>query len=260
MVSLSPSSYSPDRGPVAKVTRRLTQWRTALPLTIAPDRPIVCFTFDDFPKSAAIAGARILEQAGGHGTYYACTGMSGTRNETGELFDESDIRRLVAAGHEIGAHTQSHIDCALTPLADAVADIEENLERLERMGAPVPITQFAYPYGETTVALKRHLIGRFDSVRGILPGTNTTKSDLMQLRAYELDGSTARTDRALAAIRSLNQSPGWIVLFTHDVGEQSSGFGVSEATLANLVAEAVDAGASLLTMSEALRAVRGAPA
>ncbi|MEZ5954522.1 MAG: polysaccharide deacetylase family protein [Hyphomonas sp.] len=229
----------------------------ALPLEATPQRPIVSFTFDDFPKSAAEVGARILEDARGKGTYYACSGMAGTQNETGALFDEVDVRRLTEHGHEIGAHTRSHIDCAQTPLSAILADVGACLMDLKAMGVDGKIRQFAYPYGETTVGLKQRLSSQFDAVRGILSGRNVAGADLMQLRAYELDGSDARSERALAAIRGLRKQPAWVVLFTHDVSEGNSGFGISPATLERLVAEAKSAGADLLTMSDALDSIRG---
>ncbi|MCA8901335.1 MAG: polysaccharide deacetylase family protein [Hyphomonas sp.] len=252
--------YSPSRSLYHKAARRMTQWRTVKPLGRDPASAIVSFTFDDFPKSAATAGAKILEAAGGRGTYYACTGMAGQANTMGDLFDAGDLARLSAAGHEIGAHTHLHLDCAQASTERALEDVDVNLAQLRDMGVAGRVTQFAFPFGETRTSLKRQLASRFDACRGILPGRNCAQSDLTQLRAFELDGTDARTDAALKAIRQLRHSPAWIVLFTHDVSDLQSGYGVTEAVLERLVGASVSAGAALLTMSEALAAIREVPA
>ena len=40
--------------------------------------PIVSFTFDDFPRTAATAGAAILESFGARGTFYTAAGLMNT--------------------------------------------------------------------------------------------------------------------------------------------------------------------------------------
>ncbi|MEJ0059741.1 MAG: hypothetical protein WDM79_09290 [Terricaulis sp.] len=62
-------AYSPPRGAVAKVKRRLTQWRASRPAALVFDQPILSICFDDFPRSAGIEGARILQSHGARGTY-----------------------------------------------------------------------------------------------------------------------------------------------------------------------------------------------
>ena len=57
-------NYVPSRKPIAKVQRRVVQWRRACQANVAPDRPVVTFTFDDFPKSA-LNGADVIEKHNG---------------------------------------------------------------------------------------------------------------------------------------------------------------------------------------------------
>ena len=57
-------NYVPSRALPAKVQRRMTMWRRANQAFVAPDHPVVTFTFDDFPKSA-LNGADIVEKRGG---------------------------------------------------------------------------------------------------------------------------------------------------------------------------------------------------
>lgn len=252
MTDLSPSSYAPQRSLPAKITRRLTQLRAASPMSRSPSRAIVSFTFDDFPKSAVDTGADILDGANAKGCYYACTGLAKKVNATGTLFDENDLNNLHAAGHEIGAHTHNHLDCSQNPVTTVLDDIQRNLNTLKEMGHTAPITQFAYPYGETKYTLKKALIPLFPSVRGILPGVNGRGSDLMQLRAMELTPDSSTTDRAAAAIEAAANDPKWIIIFTHDVSEKPSPFGTTPAALRQLVTLAKDSGAEILTPTAAL--------
>ena len=41
------------------------------PFSICPQRPLISFTFDDFPQSALSNGGAILNRFGVAGTYYA---------------------------------------------------------------------------------------------------------------------------------------------------------------------------------------------
>ena len=247
--------YQPNRSLPAKIARRMTRWSVAHPLRVAPAQSTICFTFDDFPKSAADTGAEILDEVGAKGCFYACTGMVGTTNLTGDLFDARDLRNLTAGGHEIGAHTETHLDCARTGTDEVLADIDTNLARLAAMGHTAPVTQFAWPYGETRASLKPKLTSRFMAARGVLPGTNTKGSDLMQLSAYELDESDGSIERAAAAIELAAREPSLLFIFTHDVREAHSAWGTRPANLRRLVRLARDTGAQMVTPSMALQPI-----
>ncbi len=246
------AAYSPARTLGARVQRRLVQWTAAAPLVGSPTRSIVSFTFDDFPKSSADTGAEILESVGARATYYACSGFAGQSNLVGELFDERDIAALTQAGHEIGSHTRGHLDCAQAPVDIALADIAGGDADLTAMGVPGPITQFAYPFGETRVDLKRALRSRYRGARGVLAGVNRPGSDRLQLRAIEIDADPSTHERALRAIERAARSPVWLVFFSHDVRLAASPFGVTPAVLKRVAIAARDAGLPMLTMSGAM--------
>ena len=176
---------------------------------------------------------------------------------TGEQFDESDILALQDAGHEIGAHTHSHLDCSKAKLSEIHDDIALNIRRLEEMGAG-NITQFAYPYGETQVELKRELIKDFETARGVLAGINTASTDRMQLRALQLTPDPRTIQRAGAALRSVQKSPAWVVIFTHDVSPTPSPFGVHSEDFRMLVKMARDIEADILTVSDAMQKMKAA--
>ena len=90
------------------------------------DRGMVSFTFDDFPLDALHTGGSILEDAGWRGTYYAATGLLGTKGSCGRMAETNDLQDCVKRGHEVANHTQSHLNCVLAERSVLVHEIEEN--------------------------------------------------------------------------------------------------------------------------------------
>lgn len=244
-------AYAPPRDALSKVRRRLTQWTAARPAKLRFSEPILSITFDDFPASAASAGARVLESHGTRGTYYASAGLAGEEGPCGRNFTAADIDRLASAGHEIGCHTFRHRDSTRRPMFETLQDLALNRDALAAMGATSARTH-AYPYGETTIALKRNLPPRFASARGILPGLNHGPSDLAQLRAYALfDGEWAA--RVHAALQRAARRKAWLIGFTHDVSDAPSPWGTKAADLDALLRAAHELGFTVLPVSTALR-------
>jgi peptidoglycan/xylan/chitin deacetylase (PgdA/CDA1 family) len=247
---MTSTAYAPRRDLISKVRRRLTQHYAAHPVAFEFAQPILSITFDDFPVSASTVGAEVLERHGARGTYYAASGMAGVDGPCGLGYSPADIKRLVAAGHEIGCHTSSHHDCAQRDVFSTLEDLARNRDALLQMGAPSPRTH-AYPYGETTSEMKDNLPPRFGSARGILPGLNAGPGDLSQLRAYPLfgDGGIARVLRAL---KTGAKRKAWVIGFTHDVSDTPSNWGTSAEDLDLILHEAHKLGFIVLPVSAAL--------
>ena len=245
------AAYAPSRDLVSKVRRRMTQNYAARPATLAFAQPVLSITFDDFPSSAAHAGAQILERHGARGTYYAASGMANVEGPCGLGFNEADIKRLVASGHEIGCHTSSHADCAKQDLFATLEDLARNRDALLAMGASSPSTH-AYPYGETNGQMKDNLPPRFMSARGILPGLNVGAVDLNQLRAYPLFGAGGM-DRVLRALKLGAKRKAWVIGFTHDVADAPSPWGTHADELELVLREAHTLGYVVLPVTAALQ-------
>src|SRR5213594_3979784 len=78
------------------------------PFVISSQRPLISFTFDDFPRSSALTGGAILNRFGLAGTYYASLGLLGKEEPSGQMFVLDDLKMLFECGHELGCHTFSH--------------------------------------------------------------------------------------------------------------------------------------------------------
>lgn len=243
--------YQPSRSLAAKLTRRITQWRAAKPAWAAAGQPTLSITFDDFPESAASVGAAILERHGVRGTFYACGGFHDQPTPFGPGFRRAQLDALAAAGHEVGCHTFSHLDCAQAPAQAVAAECAKNADALAALGVE-RCGSFAFPYGEATFAAKRALAQTFETGRGILPGVNLGRVDAMQLRSVPLFGEAA--DSHCAPWLGLTaRSGGWLIVFTHDVAAAPSPWGVTPDALERLVGAAKSAGFAIETVADAAR-------
>ena len=238
-----------SRSITATLGRRLVQWSRAAPAVVAPDRPVVSFTFDGFPKSA-LAGADIIEAHGGRAGFYASTSFLGKSDPmTGEMFDAATLAELAARGHEIGAHTHGYIDCARKTREAVEKDIAANLVALAEAGHGVNVSSLAWPGGETSFAAKHWAADVFATARGVLPGVNVGEADRAQLRAVELGDSAASRRRASAMLKTCIRSNGWLFFFTRDVSTSPSPSGCTPSLIGELCKRAVDQGAVLATPS-----------
>ncbi|WP_439633888.1 polysaccharide deacetylase family protein [Glycocaulis sp.] len=252
--------YQPAGGLFGKVRRVAARAGVRRPIDVAITEPIVSFTFDDFPRSAALIGAPMLERRGWRGTYYTAMGFLGTTTHLGEMMQRADIEALHARGHEIACHTYAHLDashCEADVFAD---DCERNCAELMELGILRPRTSFAFPYGEASPAIKRALQPRYGALRGVRHGINRKGDDLNLLKAVALDGGKAGLDKALRAIHEVKREPGWLIFYGHDVRENPSEWGCTPDFLATICAEVNAQDLPVLTVGETLSMLSGAPA
>jgi peptidoglycan/xylan/chitin deacetylase (PgdA/CDA1 family) len=232
------------RAKLRRRTVRLTARRPARP----PARPMLSFAFDDVPATAAERGAQILERRGLKATYYVAAALAGTDSTLGRMACVGAVRRLAAAGHEIGCHTYTHLDCGQASAQDAVEDVARNAEALAGWGLQRPTT-FAYPFGDVAPATKRALAGRFGLMRAMHPGFVSAGSDLNQAPSIGVWGEEAKA-LALGWLRRLADRPAWLILSTHDVCDGASEWGCTPATLEHLADAALAAGVDVVTVAE----------
>jgi peptidoglycan/xylan/chitin deacetylase (PgdA/CDA1 family) len=243
-------AYQADRSWPAKLRRRWVRLASRRPAR-RPAGPMLSFAFDDAPVSATEAGAAVLEARGLRGTYFIAASLAGQDSPSGRCAGAEQARRLAEAGHEIGCHTFSHLDCGQADAASAVEDAARNAEALSAWGAPLPAT-FAWPYGDVAAGPKRALAGRFSLLRGLHEGLITAGTDLNQAPAVGVEGpegeATARRWLGRAARRGA-----WLILATHDVAEPASPWGCTPDALARLADEALALGFEVVTVAEGAR-------
>lgn len=244
-------AYQPDRSLAGKLRRRTVRLAHRRPLAVQPDRPMVSFTFDDAPLTAATTGANLLAARGLRGTFYVSAGLAGADAPMGRCADAEDYRRLAEAGHEIACHTFSHLDCGQASGAAAAADAARNAETLGAWGVGEPQT-FAYPYGDVAAGPKRALAGRFGLLRALHHGVIEKGCDLNQAPAVGIEGpdGEALAQRWLAEAA---QRRAWLILYTHDVRPRPSPWGCTPDALARLIDRALAGGMAVVTVAEGAR-------
>lgn len=127
-------------------------------LTGRVDKPYVCLSSDDGFKNN-LAFARIMERYGAKACFFLNPPMIGNTNYAEieafcrerlhfppvEFLTWDEVAELQKQGHEIGSHTQWHINVAETAPEDFRADCGSALEILGKHCGPVK--HFAFPYG-----------------------------------------------------------------------------------------------------------------
>jgi peptidoglycan/xylan/chitin deacetylase (PgdA/CDA1 family) len=241
----------------ARISNRLARHLFAAPMRLKSRQPMVSFTFDDIPRSAATVGAPMLQEYGGRGTFYVAGGLVNQPNNHCAGIDPDGIIRLRRSGHEIACHTFSHQRAIDLDAAGMAAEIEQNRRYLEGLDASIKLENFAYPYGLATVARKRQLTNRFRSARGILPGVNSGTIDLQFLRSTPLidkDIDRAGIDRVFDEAVATG---GWLIFYTHDVADTPSPWGCTPGLLRHALDAARRRNMPMVSVAEALRRAGG---
>ena len=236
----------------ARVDNRLARhFRPALH-RLPAGQPMVSFTFDDIPDSAAKIGAPLVEAHGGHATFYVAGGLLQRWSGHWQGSDEAGIIALHARGHEIACHTFSHPRVAdLAPVA-LRADIAENRRYLTGLDASIKLENFAYPYGLASLWHKPFLAGTFRSSRGTLPGVNRDVVDLQVLRATPLVSVHIDRDGVERSFDDLMASGGWLIFYSHDVAASPSPYGCTPDLLRCALEAASRRKLPIVTVAQAL--------
>lgn len=240
--------YAPDLSLKGKLRRRTVRLVARKPAPAAPARPMVSFCFDDAPITATRAGAAVLESRGMRGVYYFAAGLADTDGPMGRFAGRDDALRLSKAGHEIGCHTFSHLDCGQADGRQTTAEIDRNAQALQTWGLP-PATNFAYPYGDVSAPAKRALAGRFSTLRALHHGVVAKGSDLNQMPAVGIEGA----DGEATAVHWLNEAKArkaWLILYTHDVADDATQWGCTPGALERLTAQAMTDGFDVVTVAQ----------
>jgi len=214
-----------------------------------PAGKYVSLCFDDFPQSAARCAAPMIEQRGWRATWYVAGGFIGqTESVHGAMFQAADLQALRRNGHDFGCHTFDHIDCRNASAAEISEQNRLSAAFLRTHGIE-DVRSFAFPFGSVDLAAKK-LLSEGPALRGIQPGINRGVVDLNLLKACGLQDNQGGTRRALSEIDALREQNGWVIIFTHDVRENPSPWGVSPADYADLLAAIDASGAEVVTIGE----------
>jgi peptidoglycan/xylan/chitin deacetylase (PgdA/CDA1 family) len=226
------------------------------PLAIRAERPLISFTFDDFPRTALSAGGDILARNRAAGTYYTALGLLGSDGPSGPVCVVDDLHNALAQGHELGCHTYAHCHSWDTRSEVFENSVVENRAVLEKLVPGADFKSFSYPIAEPRPLTKRNTGRHFLSCRGGGQTFNSGTADLNRLYGYFLE----KTRDNLAAVKHVideNQAArGWLIFATHDVTGDPSPYGCTPKFFADVVEYAVRSGASVLPVAEAVKVLQ----
>lgn len=214
--------------------------------------PLISFTFDDFPKSAALKGAEILRKYNVKGTYYLSCGIIEQKSPVGEICDTDTVKNLIEEKHEIGNHTYDHINAYDYP----IGTYEKSILRNEQIFNDLFLVSdgfqsFSYPLGYVTTGAKRITEKYFRCSRTSYHGINIGKVDLNMLKAYPVYGNGKNISFLRRIINYNVKKNGWLIFYTHDVSDNPSSYGCTPDYLEEVVQYSFNSGSELVTVAQA---------
>jgi peptidoglycan/xylan/chitin deacetylase (PgdA/CDA1 family) len=240
------------------VDRRISRFLSAKFLQMRNSRPIVSFTFDDVPRSAATTGMRILEAAGACGTFYVAGALCGKDVDGKLCASQDEICTLTERGHEIGCHTFSHVSVAELTSQALQLDLERNAGFIRSVCGDLVLSNFAYPFGDVSPSQKRRLQSMFASCRAagrIHRGVNVGHADLALLKSVALYSDELDRPEILKLVEYTKRHNGWLIFYTHDVEATASKHGTTAELLEFCLAQARKAECDILTIKNAIGAI-----
>jgi glycosyltransferase involved in cell wall biosynthesis/peptidoglycan/xylan/chitin deacetylase (PgdA/CDA1 family) len=228
------------------------------PFSISSPRPLISFTFDDFPRSALLVGGAILNRLGLAGTYYAAFGLMGEETPSGQIFSLEDLNTLFDQGHELGCHTFSHSNSWETSPREFENSIIKNRVALGELFPGREFQSFSYPISLPRPLSKARTARHFLSSRGGGQTINVGNVDLNQLSAYFLEKSRNSIETIKKIIDRNQRERGWLIFATHDISDSPTPFGCTPEFFENVVKYAISSGAQIVPVIKAMQ-VLGAP-
>jgi peptidoglycan/xylan/chitin deacetylase (PgdA/CDA1 family) len=224
-------------------------------VNVRPSRPLISFTFDDFPRTALWEGGRMLRQYGLAGTYYVAFGLLGLDSPSGPICIREDLGELVSQKHELACHTFAHCHSWNTKTADFEDSILKNKVALQQLFPNAEFQSFSYPISEPRPLTKRAAGRHFLCCRAGGQTLNVGPTDLNQLSAFFLEKAQGRLATVTDLIDRNRKASGWLILATHDVAPRPSPYGCTPEFFGQVVQYAVNSGAQVLPVVQALQEI-----
>jgi peptidoglycan/xylan/chitin deacetylase (PgdA/CDA1 family) len=249
-------------GSAVRLTRRVSH-RLARHLPLPPtlmrnNEPLVSFTFDDVPTSAHATGATMIEAHGARATFYIATGLLGQRSDYWTVAGSNEVADLHRRGHEIALHSHLHWSTSLLAAGELALDLQRNHDALRNIHPGIEARNFAYPFGQCTLARKCQLNSLVRSSRSIYAGVNRRLMDVHYLRATELCDARLTPERLNVYLDQARRSCGWLIFCLHDVSDTQSILGCSRRFLDLALEGAARRDIRIATIDAALDLITGA--
>ena len=236
--------------------RRMARWLARRPCRFRLDRPIVSFTFDDFPKSALLTAGNLLREHNFFGTYYTSFGLMGKRTPTGQAFTADDLDEFARQNHELACHTFDHCDSWETPPTDFERSIRRNQDAVQQTLPQFKLKTLSYPISYPRPLTKRLTAKHYTCARGGGQTFNFDTTDLNHLKAFFLEQIHGDLDAVKRIVDENTKANGWLIFATHDVAATPTRFGCTPELFAETVRYVANSGALVMPVHEAVQHIQ----
>jgi len=224
------------------------------PFELNLNRPIISFTFDDFPRTALINGGKILNENNIKGSFYISMKLLNSGSPSGKIVNIDDLKLLYNDGHELGCHTYNHYDAWHTSTNDFLQSIKLNVKELKTKFPDKMFHTFAYPKNGPTLSIKKNVGKHFLCCRGGGNNVNEDTIDLNLLNSYFLDYRIKDDVYKVKKIIDYNTlKNGWLVFSTHDISNTPSKYGCNTKLFREIVEYAIQSNSLILPLYEACK-------
>jgi peptidoglycan/xylan/chitin deacetylase (PgdA/CDA1 family) len=191
---------------------------------------LVSFSFDDNANGQAGIVRPLLNAAGFKGTFYTPTSFIQPDNEA--ALGWSQMKAMVAEGHEMAGHSITHKDMPTLNVGELEREMSEPIANIAaQTGAKV--RSFATPSGLYTQREFPYMEKYYESHRTAYNGANDFGMDRYQLYGLSGDGDV---NKIISDIEDAAASDRWIILIYHQVNDSGQGFfAASRANLAKTI-------------------------
>lgn len=219
--------------------------------TLKNEVPLISFSFDDFPMTAASTGADILNKYNIKGSFYVSLGLLEKEWKNGKMCDVYSIKKLISKNHEIGSHTYTHANAYEDSIETYEKSIIQNENNFKNLFLTNGFETFSFPFGFVSTDTKRIAQKYFRCARTSYRGINIGRIDLNMLKAYPIFDNGEEMELMKSVIDLTVKKKGWLIFYTHDVREEPSSFGCTPNYFGKVVKCSIDSGAKIVTLKEA---------
>jgi len=209
---------------------------------------IVSINFDDGLRSTYGNAIPILDAAHMKSTNYIITGRFNFPDYVGT----PEVLSLQARGHEIGAHSRTHVD--LTQLGATQLQNEVKGSRSDLFSIGVQSVQtFAYPFGaynDATMQAAKN--AGFVAARSTNTGQNWWDINRFVLQRQNL-GEPVTLSQVQGWIDGAVASKTWLILLAHHVDYTHSAYSITPELLQQIVNYLLQRKVAVVTMSQGLQ-------
>lgn len=167
------------------------------------DPSAVAVTFDDGYRDNVDYALELLDRYRVPATFFLVSGNLGSMKSI-DRYDEccqedgtvsvSEARELLRRGHDVGAHGRTHRELAGLSAAEALREIVDSRNELERALGRRP-ELFCYPRGSETESIRRMVeASGFTAAVTVSPGANGPERDAFALSRTEISGDDDEKD------------------------------------------------------------------